>query len=161
MTDEATQTSDALPGDTLIKKVSKAGWKNSRRHTVTLPSSSEVDLEIPNLPQLIKTGQIPNNLVDAALGAAQSQQGKAPTREQIGQQAEFNDHLVAITVKDPEITADDVADLPYEDVEMIVEIAMRQRDVDAIYHQLGGLHKSEEWRSFRGVGLGAEDLAGL
>jgi hypothetical protein len=161
MTDEATQTPEAPQNGTVAPKASKTSWKNNRRHPVTLPSSTVVDLEIPNLPQLIKTGQIPNNLVDAALGAAQSQQGKAPTREQIGQQAEFNDHLVAITVKDPEIAADDVKDLPYEDVEMIVEIAMRQRDVDALYRQLGGLHKSEEWRTFRGVGLGAETMAGL
>lgn len=158
MTDETTQAPQDV---TVPKKASKSGWKNNRRHTVTLPSYTVVDLEIPNLPQLIKTGQIPNNLVDAALGAAQAQQGQAPTREQIGQQAEFNDHLVSIAVKDPEITADDVADLPYEDVEMIVEIAMRQRDVDALYRQLGGLHKSEEWRTFRGVGLGAETMAGL
>ena len=66
MTDAATQGT-SQNGNGANKKVSKTGWKNSRRHTITLPSSAEVDVEIPNLPQLIKTGQIPNNLVDAAL----------------------------------------------------------------------------------------------
>lgn len=125
---------------------SKAAWGAAKIHTITLPSGFEVDIQVPNLPLLIKTGQIPNHLVDAAIGNMQAEE---ITREMIEQQADYYSLLVTLAVVDPVIEAEDVASLPFEDVDLIVDIASRNRDVDALGHQLGGLHKSEEWKAFR------------
>lgn len=133
---------------TTSAKTSAAAWKKTKRHPITLPSGFEVEIEIPNLPLLIKTGQLPNNLVTDALGAIQT--GKL-TPEILHQQSDFYDKLVSTAVKVPEITEEDVHELPFEDVELIVEIATRQRDLDAVGHHVGGLHTNEEWRKFRGL----------
>lgn len=134
------------------KKLATLGsWKSARRHEITLPSGSVVEIEIPNLPLLVKTGQIPNDLVDAALKAIQREE---VTRDLIDQQSDFYHKLVSLTVKDPAISEEDVADLPYEDIELIVEIAQRQRDIDALGRHLAGLHTNREWRTFRGLEYG-------
>lgn len=134
-------------------------WKKSRRHSVVLPSGFEVDIEIPNLPQLIKSGQLSNELINAALGATSGDE--KITRETIEQQADVYNKLVSLTVKEPNVTEEDVAELPYEDVEMIVELATRQRDIDAVGHHIGGLEKLEEFRKFRSLGFSSENLSGL
>lgn len=136
----------------------KSAWAKAKVHTITLPSGFEVDVQVPNMPLLIKTGQIPNHLIEAALGAMQAEE---ITREMVEQQAEFYEKLVALTVVDPVIAEEDVADLPFEDVDLIVEIATRQRDVDALGRHLGGLHKSEEWKTFRRGDSLDPDVEGL
>ncbi len=130
-------------------KRSKAAWKKAKRHDVTLPSGFEVEVEIPNLPQMVKTGQIPNDLLDAALGAIKQQQ---ITPDLIKEQADFFNLLVTTMVKDPVITVEELEndEIPYEDVELLVEIGTRQRDLDALGRHISGLHKVEEWRKFRG-----------
>ena len=140
-------------------KTTLAGWKKAKRHAVTLPSGVQVQVEIPNLPALIKTGQIPNDLVDLTIKAAQGD--LIVSKELIEQQADFTSKLVALTVKEPEITEDDVADLPYEDCELIVEVATRQRDLDAEGHHIGGLEKSADFRKFRGLDFGDAPLESL
>lgn len=125
-----------------------AAWKKAKRHTITLPSGVQVDVEVPNLPLLVKTGQLPNDLVSEAITSIQ---GGKLTPELISQQSDFYDKLVSITVKEPALTEEDVHDLPYEDIELIVEVATRQRDLDAVGRHIGGLHTSKEWRSFRGL----------
>lgn len=132
-------------------------WKNKSKHEITLPSGAEIAIKIPNLPQLIKTGQIPNELIDAAIGA----QDMTPDRESVVKQAEIYNMIVALTVIEPKVTEEDVADLPFEDIEMIVEIATRQRDLDAVGHHIGGLEKSEDFRKFRSLGFGSETLEGV
>lgn len=142
------------------KKIDKATWKKQRRHTIKLPSGFEVEIEVPNLPQLVKTGQLPNDLVSQALGIVQA--GKL-SAEAIAEQAEFYAKLVLVTVKSPELVeADIIGDdtIPFEDVEMIVEIATRQRDMDAEGNHLGGLHLSKKWRQFRGFPDLDEDVEG-
>lgn len=124
-----------------------AGWKKAKRHAVKLPSGFEVEIEVPNLPLMIKAGTIPNHLLDAALGAIERQQ---ITTELIKEQADFFELLVSTMVKEPELTAEDVREIPFEDVELLVEIGTRQRDVDAVGNHIGGLHTSKEWRQFRG-----------
>lgn len=150
MTDETKTTS--------AKATSLAAWKRAKRHTVTLPSGAVVEVEVPDLPGLVKAGQIPNELIDVAIGVAQ---GKKVTREDVEQQADFYNKLAALTVKAPEATEDDFASgaLPFEDKEMLVEIATRQRDLDAVGHHLGGLEKSKDFRSFRGILNFEEDVA--
>jgi hypothetical protein len=137
--------------------VTAAQWKKLKGHTITLPSSAVVEIEIPDLPNLVKTGQIPNELVDVAIGVAN---GKKVTREDIVQQADFYNKLCAITVKQPAVTEEDFASgsVPFEDKELIVEIATRQRDLDAVGHHIGGLEKVSEWRSFRGLSYSYEDV---
>lgn len=135
------------------QKRSKTDWKKAKRHSVTLPSGFEVEVEIPNLPQMVKTGQIPNNLLDAALGAIKQQ---TITKELIEEQADFFNLLVSTMVKDPAITVEELEndEVPYEDVELLVEIGTRQRDLDALGRHISGLHTSEEWRKFRGWDYG-------
>ncbi|MBA3240084.1 MAG: hypothetical protein H0T60_02565 [Acidobacteria bacterium] len=129
------------------KAVTKAGWTKKKRHTVTLSSGAVVDIEIPNLPTLIKSGQIPNSLIDVAIKVAT---GTAKiTRELVEEQADFYNKLVSLTVVDPAITDDDVKDLPYEDVELLISLATRQRDLDALGHHIAGLDKNDDWRTFR------------
>lgn len=133
------------------KAATAAAWKAKRRHLVTLPSGFEVEIEVPNLPLLVKTGQLSNSLVAEALGTIQS--GKL-TVDAIAEQADFYAKLVSITVKSPAITEDDVVGpdpLPFEDIEMLVELATRQRDLDALGHHIGGLHTVKAWRTFRGL----------
>jgi hypothetical protein len=136
---------------TVQKSKTASDWKKNRRHTITLPSGFVVQIEIPNLPVLVKTGQLPNDLVTEALGTIQS--GKL-TAEAIAEQAPFYAKLVVATVKDPVVTEDDVIGddpLPFEDIEMIAELATRQRDLDAVGNHIGGLHTSKQWRTFRGL----------
>jgi hypothetical protein len=132
------------------KPVSKAAWVKAKRHEIHLASSPDtvVAVVIPNLPELIKSGEFPNHLIDVAINVAG---GQKVTAEHIGEQAEFYRHLIATTVVEPALTPEDVKELPFEDVELIASIATRQRDVDALGNQIGGLHLTEEWRKFRGV----------
>lgn len=140
--------------------VSLAGWKKNKVHTITLPSGSVVKMQIPDLPTLIKTEVIPNELVDVAIAVAKDD--KEVTRDDIIKQADFYNRLASIAVVEPKVTEEDFASgsLPFEDKELIVEIATRQRDIDAIGHHIGGLEKVRDWRSFRGLSLGIEDLEG-
>ena len=139
-----------------------AGWTAAAVHDVVLPSGACVQIRIPDLPAMIEAGEFPQHLIDAALGVANKPDAK-PTKEMIVQQREFTDELVKKTVLDPEITPemlDPKTGIPFEDKEMIVEIATRQRDLDAEFNHIGGLDKSEKWRKFRGLGHLYEDVEG-
>jgi hypothetical protein len=140
------------------KPVTAAQWKKAKTHTITLPSASVVEIEIPDLPALVKAGQIPNELVDMAIKVAQGK--KEVTREDIVQQADFYNKLCAISVKSPVVSEEDFANggIPFEDKEMIVELATRQRDIDAVGHHIAGLESVKEWRNFRGLTFGYEDM---
>lgn len=143
--------------------VTIAGWKKAAKHTITLPSGVRVGIVIPDLPRMIETGQIPQHLLDAALKAA-ARDRVTPTKEMIVQQAEFTDKLVEVMLVEPKLTADDVSNVPVEDKEMLVEIGTRQRDLDAVGDHIGGLHTSEKFRTFRGLGPinpDVEDVSGL
>jgi len=143
--------------DSPAKPTSLAQWKKNKTHTITLPSSTVVEIEVPDLPGLVKTGQIPNELVDMAIKVAAGK--RDVTREDIVQQADFFNKLCVLTVKAPTVTEEDFSSgaIPFEDKEMIVEIATRQRDLDAVGHHLAGLESVKEWRSFRGLPYSYED----
>ena len=130
------------------KVTTKAQWKKAKRHIVTLPSGTVVGIELPDLPALMASGDIPNHLIDAAIESAN---GAQVTPERLKEQADFYRHLILVTVKEPgDLTEEDVDDLPAEDKELLAEIATRQRDYDALGHHIAGLHKSADWRRFRG-----------
>lgn len=133
------------------KRATAAEWTKAAYHDVVLPSGMMVQIKIPDLPALIETGQIPQHLIDAALGVI-NKPNATPTKDLIVQQREFTDTLVRKTVTAPELTDADMPNVPYEDKEMIVEIATRQRDLDAEGNHIGGLDKSEKFRTFRGLG---------
>lgn len=124
----------------------KSSWKKSKFHDVTCPSGTVVTIQIPNLPALIKSGRVPNELLDAAIGSGPDTE---ITKEMIEKQADFYNFLVSITVTDPVVEPHEVSELPYEDVEMIASLALRQRDMDAVYKHIGGLDKVSSFRTFR------------
>jgi hypothetical protein len=140
------------------KTATLAQWKSNKRHTVTLNSGTVVEIEIPDLPKLMQAGQIPNDLLDIAIDVAS---GRKITKEDIEAQGKFYNHLVPLTVISPKITVEDAEELPFEDKELIVEIATRQRDIDAVGHHIGGLEKTKAWRNFRGIYTSDEDLENL
>lgn len=119
------------------------------RHVITLPSSARVAIEIPDIAEMIAAGSLPNSLVDIAIEVAKGNQANV-TADAIKDQPEFYKYVIKQTVKEPEVTDALYAKLPTEDKEMLVEIATRNRDVDAVYDHIGGLHTNEKWRKFRG-----------
>lgn len=130
---------------------SLAGWKKAASHPVVLPSGVNVTIKLPDLPALIEAGHIPQNLLDAALDAASGRTGEKPSAEAVKEQREFVRKVISITVVSPKISESDVDDLPVEDREMLMEMAMRQRDLDAEFNHIGGLHNSEQFRAARGL----------
>jgi hypothetical protein len=142
------------------KTESLAGWKKAAAHTVRCPSGVYVDIKVPDLPALIEAGEIPQTLLDAAIGAA-SGKPQEPSREAIVQQREFTDTLTKISVVSPKLTEADLKDIPFEDKEFIVEIATRQRDLDAEGNHIGGLQKSADFRRFRGLDFSDTDVEDL
>jgi hypothetical protein len=136
--------------DETAKVTTLAAWKKNKTHTVTLPSSTIVEIQIPDLPSLIKAGKVPNQLLDIALGATEK---KKVTKEDIEQQADFYNILASLTVTTPVVTQDDFSSgaLPFEDKEMLVEIATRQRDLDAVGKHIAGLDKVASFREYRNI----------
>jgi hypothetical protein len=146
---------------------SKAQWKKAKVHEdITLPSGAKVDITLPNLAQLIKGGQIPNQLLEIATkigtGTLKVDDDEAASPELIGQINEFHAFLVSQTVVKPEITQQEILDeeVPTEDVSMIVQFALRERDTDVVGHHLAGLETVDAFRQFRGLDVGVEGLLG-
>jgi len=131
------------------KATTLSAWKKNAVHTVTLASGTEVDLKVPNLPELVAAGEFPNHLVDTAIAVASGD--RKVTAEEVAQQAEFYRELVSRAVVNPALTVEDVKDIPFEDVELISAIATRQRDIDALGHHIAGLDQNADWRKFRGL----------
>lgn len=140
---------------------SKGGWKRAKAHLVTLPSGEKVRFQIPNLAVLAKSGELPNSLLAVAVpGSVKEADVSTPeeAQERIARLSDFQKWLVAKAVVEPEVSEDDVPELPTEDVDCLVELATRGRDTDAVGHHIGDLEKSAEWRRFRGVPDLDEDL---
>lgn len=134
---------------------SKTKWKKAKRHDVTLPSGEQVTITIPNLAELAKGGQLPNELLKIAVpeiaGPEPEPTNEKEAEETLSRLAKFQSWIVCEAVVDPAIDESDIAELPSEDVEMIVALATRQRVVDEVGHHLGGLEGSADWREFRGL----------
>lgn len=141
-------------------RTTTAAWKKAKTHTITLPSGTSVDIQLPNLPLLMKAGQIPNPLVELVT-KVQTDPNLTVTPEMMKEQYNFTRFIVAVTVVEPKITEDDVDELPSEDIEMIVDFAMRNRDVDILGHHLAGLETHADFRRFRGLGRGDEIAEGV
>lgn len=138
-----------------------AAWKKAAQHDVLCPSGVTVGIRIPDLPALIESGEIPQHLLDAALGAAGAREAESPSKDLIVKQREFTDLVTKITVVEPKLSDDDLKVIPYEDKDFIVAIATRQRDLDAEGKHIAGLDKSERFRRFRRLGEFDEAVEGL
>jgi hypothetical protein len=142
-----------------VGKVSKTAWKARRKHDVTLPSGAQVSIVIPNQAAMLKAGSIPNELLSIVL--KQQDGDDKLTVEDIKAAAQFDRFLVTKTVVDPEVTEDDLDDLPAEDLTMLVEFATRRRDTDVLGHHLAGLETTEEFKTFRELEDRLADLSRL
>lgn len=149
------------------KAVSAAAWKKAKVHEgVTLPSGAVVDITVPNLSQLIAGGQLPNSLIDAAMQLDNSDDEKVDPKRRLDPQVlkdtwDFVKFVVPLTVAKPQITSDDVDDIPIEDAEMITSFATRRNDIDALGHHLGGLETHRRFRELRGLITLDEALADI
>ena len=133
------------------KAVTAAAWKKAAQHYPLCPSGARVGIKIPNLPRLIEAGDVPQHLLDTAIGVAGGDD-VTPSIDLIKKQREFTDMLVLMTVVEPKLTEADLPELPMEDMEFIVSVATRQRDLDAEGEHIAGLTSSEKFRRFRGLG---------
>lgn len=135
----------------MAQKTQLEQWKAKRKEggKITLPTGTQVRIEVPDLVELLAQGHVPNPLVKFALEATESlQTGLDVDMDKIKEAAEFMRWVVAVTVKDPEIEPSDVPEIDAMDTAMVLEFAMRQRQVDAVGHQLHGLEKIQDWRRF-------------
>lgn len=148
---------------TTTPKTTKASWKKAAVHEgITLPSGTVVSIKLPNLSLMLKTGNIPNSLVEAAVDAQNAVAGKEEiSREMIESQWDYYAFLISKTVVEPAITEEEVAEIPAEDVEMLVEFATRQRDIDAVFRHIAGLDQMDSFRRFRSLGISDEGLENL
>lgn len=129
-----------------------AGWKQKAVHRVTLPSGMQVTMRLPNLAALIKGDALPSRLRDAAMAEVQRRlTGQMPmlsetagngdggppglllTEDDVERMLDLYEFLILTAVIDPKLEPEDLGDdgIPEEDKEMLIEIATRERDVDA------------------------------
>lgn len=132
-------------------KKTKTEWGSRKTHKdVHLPSGMVVDIELPNLGLLIKSGEIPNPLIDSAIefGA-----GQEPSREALEQSWDFVSWIIPRTVVNPKITQEDVENglIPAEDLDLLAAFISRATDLDAVGNHLGGLQTNAQFRRFRNL----------
>lgn len=136
---------------------SKTAWKKANVHTITLPSGTVVKIKLPNLPEMIKGGSFPNALIPIAVKRIQEEE---ITADKIIELAEYHRFLVHVMLIDPKVEIEDVPDLPAADIDMLISIANRERDMDAVGHHLSGLETVDSFKRFRGLDSGNEGLLG-
>jgi hypothetical protein len=130
-------------------------WKAlGKPQPITLPSGIEVKIKVPDLAEMLRAGEVPNELIKVAAEARDDIAPGGFDMEKVKEATDFMRFLVAATVAEPDITPEDVPDLPVLDRDMILEFALRQRDTDAVGHQLYGLEKLDSWVRFRRRGAG-------
>lgn len=139
------------------KTISKAAWSKKAEHEINLASDVDtvVKIRLPNLPALVASGDFPNHLIDAAISVAS---GAKVTREHIAEQSEFYNHLVSNMLIEPAVTPEEVKNIPFEDIELLIAIGTRARDIDGLGNHIAGLDKSDDWMKFRRQSLVDADL---
>lgn len=141
------------------KQLTVTEWVKQGEHEPLLPSGFRPKIRIPDLAALIEAGEIPQHLLETALGIVAGEE--KPSVELVKNQREFTDKVVQITVVEPALDDATVRQIPFEDKDMIVAFATRQRDLDAEGEHLAGLTKSEKFRRFRRLGEFDQDVEGL
>ena len=130
-------------------------WEEAGVHTPLLPSGRRVKMRVLDLPMLIEAGDIPQHLIDAAIGTAQvddDDEKKTPSKEYFTREVEFTDQVCILSVVAPKLTTETVRRIPAEDRAMLAAWATRARDWDMEGEHIAGLNRSEKFRRFRGIG---------
>jgi hypothetical protein len=140
-------------------KRSVGDWIQAAEHEPLCPSGFRPKIRIPDLAALIESGEIPQHLLEVAIGVATGD--TKPSVDLVKQQREFTDKLVQHMVVEPTLDAETVSQIPFEDKDFLVALATRQRDLDAEGEHIAGLTKSEKFRRFRRLGEFDEDVEGL
>ncbi len=138
--------------DTAAPKTSQAvsRWKKlGEPQEITLPSGTKVKIKIPDVPEMLRAGEVPNELIAQVNEARDDVAPGGFDMEKVKEATDYMRWLISATVKDPVITPDDVPELPVLDRDMILEFALRQRDKDVVGHQLYGMEKVAAFRQFR------------
>lgn len=148
---------------TAPKPTSKSGWKKAGVHTVTLPSGVVVGIRIPNLAAMAQAGELDNDLLQYAVPDLPKDDSEEPTPEQkkanLTKLANFHQWLVSKTLVEPALSPEEVKEtVPTPDLEVLVELASRRRDMDVTGHHIGGLEASADFRKFRGIDSSESDF---
>lgn len=136
-------------------------WEEAAVHTPVLPSGRRVKMKVLDLPALIEAGEIPQHLMEAAMGVATADEKFKPDVQFFAREREFTDRVCILSVVAPTLNEANVKRIPAEDRAMLAAWATRARDVDAIGDHIGGLSTSEKFRRFRELGEFKPTLEGL
>lgn len=140
-----------------------AAWIKRATHTVHCPTGAVVKMKIPDLAALMASEAVPENLRGAALlelagGLANLERDTQGipkvSNDVLKGEADLRYWLVEQAVIDPPLTNEQVRDIPSEDRDMIVAIAQRQQDVDALGIKIGlePVSRYEKWRDAHACG---------
>jgi hypothetical protein len=145
--------------------VTKTGWKKLTVHSVWCPTGARVKIRFPNMSALFRSNALPTELVHVAF---MDKFAPDMLRQIIGdadKEAEllrnFDDlqnRLVVDMLVEPKLTLGELHQVPQEDLEMLKEIAMRERDTDARGVRLGVV-SLDAFQTFREAHEGSEDVA--
>jgi hypothetical protein len=119
-----------------------------------------VIVRIPNIMDLVRAGKVPADLLEVASREAldqplfqQGANGESAggfdvdaAVAMIKSAGEFQQFLVSQMLIEPELTVDELVDVPPEDLDYLIQIADRRTDVDAKGVRLGVMPLSEAER---------------
>lgn len=143
----------------------KEAWAARGVHEVTLYSGARVKIRIPDLARLLKHDLLPEGLRGVALrqafgqlemGGGSSPDVPPPTdadRYKTAKElAELMDWLLLDMLVDPVLEREDLDGIPSEDKDLLVSLAQRERDTDALGVRVGvePLSRWDAWRSAHG-----------
>jgi len=145
--------------------VSKTAWKRLAVHTITVNSGARLKIKFPDMSSLLRADALPTELVHVAF---MDKFAPDMLRQIIGdadKEAEllrnFDDlqnRLIVEMLVEPKLTLDELHLVPQEDLEMLKEIAMRERNTDARGVILGVV-PLDVFATFREAHEGSEDVA--
>lgn len=144
-----------------------AGLKKRAVHEdVTLPSGAVVDIKLPNLPSMVESGAIPNDLIESALAQQSAEKLTVDILKHTWDWTVFIIPRMLVTPKintdrDAAKIADDVREIDAADTQLLLDFAARRTDMDAVGHQLGGLETQRSFREHRGILSLDEALGGV
>lgn len=154
------------------KAVTKSAWLKSGVHTITTYTGHTIRIKYPNLALMMRVGLVPTHLRAIAVKFARGEVNLAspalPTGEDQPEPAadeaydelvlmvELLDLIVMEMVVEPKLTQEDVDEMPGEDRDLLLAIANRERDVDAVGRRLG-VELLSRWDTFRHGHNCAED----
>lgn len=154
-------TTEAVkPADSRPKVTTKARWLKKGHHTITLYSAETIEIAIPNLAMLIRIGLVPLRLRAMAMRAARGEEMLPPAKDEksedvsdeewgeLQKMVELLDFLIMQMVLNPKLSQEDVDAIPTEDRELLIAIAQRERDTDAVGRRLG-VEPLYRWETFR------------